>query len=352
MPPTCQRRCTRGGMPLVLVSRPGFLRLLRLSVNGDRSRRGVRCRCARARPLPRGAGRRRSHRRQQRGASRGAGTRGARNHRRGGRRPGRKSRGGRCRLPRRVDTRGRPSRRAPAVARNARLVSRRPAARALAGADDRDHRHGRQDYHDGTRRRDARRLRRRRRGQRRCSGGQLVADRGSPRAARCRRFRRDAPARADELPPRVHVDEPRPGRGRLVLARPPRAARRSRGLPRSEGDDRAPPAARRHPRLQRRRRVSLVRARHFQRARRLLDARAGGARCLPRADGGLTLVDRGETTLLGFLPETPHPANIVAAAAIAAAAAPARRRSRGASPMLLLLCRTARARWGQSAACR
>ena len=38
------------------------------------------------------------------------------------------------------------------------------------------------------------------------------------------------------------------------------------------------------------------------------------------ADGGLTLVDRGETTLLGSLPETPHPANVVAAAAIAAAA--------------------------------
>ena len=37
-------------------------------------------------------------------------------------------------------------------------------------------------------------------------------------------------------------------------------------------------------------------------------------------DGGLTLVDRGETTLLGSLPETPHPANVVAAAAIAAAA--------------------------------
>ena len=37
-------------------------------------------------------------------------------------------------------------------------------------------------------------------------------------------------------------------------------------------------------------------------------------------DGASSLVDRGETTLLGDLPETPHPANVVAAAAIAAAA--------------------------------
>ena len=41
--------------------------------------------------------------------------------------------GGRCRLPRRVDARSRPTRRAPAVAGYSRLMSRRPAARALAG---------------------------------------------------------------------------------------------------------------------------------------------------------------------------------------------------------------------------
>ena len=166
------------------------------------------------------------------------------------------------------------------------LVSRRPAARALGRPDHRHHRHRGQDDDDSPRGGDPPHRRDRRRGR---AAARAPANLW-PTADLLDRLRPEAageeapapPARADELAPRLHALEPdRRGRD-LVLARPPRAARRPRPLPRRQGDDRAPPAPRRRRRRQRRRRLRRIRRRHPGRSRRVLARARRRARRLPR----------------------------------------------------------------------
>ena len=157
------------------------------------------------------------------------------------------------------------------------------------------------------------------------TAGPARAPRPPLTGARRRHYR--PPARADELPPRVHALQPDDSSRDLLLARPHRAARQPRPLPRGQGDDRAPPAPRRYRRRERRRRLRRLRRRDLRRPR--WSSRFGrsvdrGAFLDPAR--GLVLAGCGHDPRNGARDASrsfgPHPGNIVAAAAIAVAAEP------------------------------